>query len=204
MATAEHDTYRLWEVIGTWLSGVGAFAAVIVSLVLSRAGGRPRLRLLADKRIFISGVPTGTPSIRPGDFPDVLWISVDNVGMTVVRITGVYWRVRIPILLRWLFAEPEWPVLSQNPPAVGERSHDFPTVLQPSETMQWLLDYEHITDRISKDLLAMWPWRLRLRFLRVWVNTSVGRNVGGKIGPTMRATLAEKAKKAYEATLPGS
>lgn len=195
-----HDPYRLWEVLGTWLSGVGALAAVVVSLGLSRTAAKPRLRIVADKRTLISGVPVGTTSVRPDDFPKVLWVNADNVGLTVVRITGVYWHAPLAIPLRWLLATPEWPVLSQNAPNT-RAPEAFPTTLQPSETMQWLLDYEEITDRIAKDLLAVWPWRLRLRYLRVWLNTSAGRNVPGRIGPTMRATLAEKAAQHYAAML---
>jgi hypothetical protein len=193
---AEADPYRIWEVLGTWVSGVGTAAAVVPSLWLARRQFEPRMRVSASKWLLISGVPTGTASINPADFPTVIIVEGTNIGVVPIRVTGVWWGVRIPRPLRWLGLGVRG-TLRQNPPAVHLRSRNLLEVMQPTETLQWTLEYELIVTNLVQYFLApSWFWRLRLHYLSIAMSTSVGQTMFGQVNSPMKQVLKARVQEA--------
>jgi hypothetical protein len=185
---------HVWEVVGIWFTGFATFAAVLTSLWLAAGQTRPQVRLAAMKRVLISGVTKGTPSVQVSDFPTVLVVEVTNVGMAPVKIVSVWWSVHIPRPLRWVGFRRRGGLL-QNPPDESNRSHGLPATLGSAETLQWVLDYKHLSQEIATKLLApslLWP--LRLRFFRVYVSTSVGVTIQGRIDQEMSADLRKRTR----------
>lgn len=76
---------QVWMVIGTWLAGLGTFAAVIVALYLSRRVEKVRLKVCAGLREVILG--DGSP------FQRHLGIGVTNLGERPVTVNSVGWAV---------------------------------------------------------------------------------------------------------------
>src|ERR1700722_5165619 len=129
---------HFWEVAGVWFTGAATFAAVIVSLRLARRQSMPQLRVSASKRIYVSGVATGTPSISLSDFPDMIVVEAVNTGMVPVKITSVFWTMRGPQPLRWLGLRRTGGFI-QNAPEAGQRSHVLPASVGSTEVLQWIL-----------------------------------------------------------------
>src|ERR1700737_4989178 len=76
---------HFWEVVGSWIAGLGTLAAVAVCLWLSRRQG-PRLRVSAD--IFVIIQRNAEPP-----HPEVVSIDVRNIGERECIIEGIGWRV---------------------------------------------------------------------------------------------------------------
>ena len=77
---------HFWEAVGTWFTGIATFAAVFVSLLLARREGI-RMTVSAGVRDVVS------PGTEP-PFPEVLSITVRNIGSRPAPIEGVAWRRR--------------------------------------------------------------------------------------------------------------
>jgi hypothetical protein len=186
-----------WNVlssVGTWFAGLCTLAAVVVSLWLAARQPRPELNVSAEKRIFISGVPTGTPSINPSDFPDTINVTATNTGLVVAKVIGISWVVGFPRILR--FAFPKSRAGYQNAPTPDKRSHDIPATLGPSESLDWVLPYEDLVQGLAKNIIAPRKilWRLYLRYLRVQAYTSVGIAFPGRIGRELKDDIGARAR----------
>jgi len=176
------DPWKIVEAVGTWVAGLATVAAVVVSLRLARAQGRPRLMVSATIMDIVPGDGTPPP------WEKKLLISATNTGTTVARVNGVSWYVVYPRWVRWLFGRPAG-ALYQNPPE-GWR---LPVELTPSKEMQWLLpNFEEIAEGIAKHLLAEWPTKLRLRYLRVITHTTVGVNGEGRLSSSFLERVRAK------------
>ena len=66
------EIYKIWELIGTWLTGLSTLAAVIVSLLLSKRG-RLNLKISAGIKHII------TPGLE--DAPEFCCVEVVNLGI---------------------------------------------------------------------------------------------------------------------------
>lgn len=79
------ETARLWEVLGTWFSGIGAFAAVIVSLYLARQQRVERLKITADIHQVAGWID--------GKLPEMATITVTNHSQRRVTVNHVGWQI---------------------------------------------------------------------------------------------------------------
>jgi hypothetical protein len=77
---------HFWEVVGIWFTGTATFAAVVVSLVIARREGI-RIKVSAGHRIVVG------PGSQP-PYPEILAITVRNVGSRPAIIEGIGWRRR--------------------------------------------------------------------------------------------------------------
>lgn len=75
---------QIWNTVGTWLAGLATFAAVAVSLHLSRQASRVKLRASVSLR---QHVERGRP------IDEVLLFKVVNVGERPVTISSIGWVV---------------------------------------------------------------------------------------------------------------
>jgi hypothetical protein len=181
------DPYRLWEALGVWAGAAATFSAVLVSLRLARRAERPRLLVTIDERVLVDPSNVRDPgNVRLEDFPDVIVLTVINVGVTRVRVNSVGWH--------WFLIRGKGAL--QNPPEISERSHaQWPTVLEHGDQLQWVLSLD-LVGTISRNMLAEnWWWQLKLRLLCVTVGTSTGNSFRGRLGPTLRQTFASEVKR---------
>lgn len=191
-ATCDEWCLHWWEAIGTWFTGVATFAAVAVSLWLARRQNRPQLRLWADKQKLISGLPHGTASIRPADFPSKVVVEFANAGAIPVRVSGVWWALQMPAPLHWVRLKPRY-ALFQNPP---EGWHQVPIELTPSQAVDWVLELDIVAANIAKLVGSSWVWRLKLQSVRVNAATSVGVIASGPLRRSLKADIRERVERA--------
>jgi hypothetical protein len=165
------DRYQILETTGIWAGAIATFLAVIVSLWLSRRD-RPRLKVSVDERIIVDPAAVADPgNVQLADFPLVMILTATNTGPTRIRINGVGWYW---YFIRGLGAH-------QNPPEPHNRSRpEWPTVLEHADTLQWVLDRDHLVKSLATGLFAgNWWWRLKLELFCVAVNTTfVTKRIG--------------------------
>lgn len=183
----EHDSYKLWEALGTWAAAVATFAAVIVSLWLARKAERPRLIVSCDQRVFIDPAMVRDPGhVKPEEMPDIISLDVTNVGMTRVRIIAIGWQ--------WILIREQ--LASQNPPEHKMRSHGLPAVLEHGDQLQWALPFKELVNKIATHTLAnSWWWQVKLQLLCIVVHTSTRQRFRCRLGPTLRKSFAEETSR---------
>ena len=179
----ERDPYKLWEMLGTWAAAIATFAAVIVSLRLARRAEMPKLTVSCDERLLLDPAVIRDPgNVQPDEMPAMIFLVVTNIGMTRVRINSVGWH---SYLIRGRGG-------LQNPPERGERSHDWPALLEHGDQMQWMLSLEYLVNYIAKNMLAdSWWWRLKLELLCVIIGTSTGHRFRTRLGPTLKESFVK-------------
>lgn len=72
--------------VGTWFAGIATFAAVLVSLHLSRATTKVKLKCNIAERIIITALNNGTNHQEPG-----IAFQITNLALSPVKITNVGW-----------------------------------------------------------------------------------------------------------------
>lgn len=174
-----------WGSVAEWAAAIATFLAVVVSLRLARRADGPRMKVFADKRIFIDpGAVPDRSNVNLTEMPEILYLEATNVGVTRVHVIGVGWSWRF---IRAVSAH-------QNPPDVSERSHrEWPCKLEHGDQMQWRLPFDPLVTSLAKVMFAKcWWWRLKLKFLRVVVYTSTDDRFRGSLGPGLKKAFIEK------------
>lgn len=167
---------QLWNAVGTWLAGLATFAAVVVSLYLSRRPSQVRLKATVGLRDLVGN---GFPA------QEVLQFAVTNHGERPVTISNIGWVVGKRSERRYavqLFGSR----LSADIPRTlthGQRV-DFLVVF--SERPDWLKDFAK--DFIRSDSAAV------LASLRAEIYTSVDQTVKVKPEPAFLEQLAKAFK----------
>ena len=171
---------RLWEVAGTWISGLGTLSAAGIALWLGLAEHRPRLRCLA--RI---GVPIGGAFNQVGDRH--LWISVTNVGrrpavlQSVGWESGLFWQDSpfLPKQFAFLVAE-------------GPYCRPLPSTLQPGETASFMTPLGTSVQSVIP--MVTQPFWLAIRFLNVMAYDSLGGRHCASMSKDLRAEILLKVQ----------
>jgi hypothetical protein len=169
---------HFWEVVGIWFTGIATFAAVLVSLALARREG---IRFTISAQVM--------SVVRPGvegPFPEVLHISVRNVGSRPARIEGVAWRRR-PWSSRYglqlFYPEGGFP----GPPVTVEpgNRHSFSLPLDDPrvEWHQWFIP----------NIVGRWP-RVGVHLVRVLAYTPAGDQCSAFLDSSLKEWLIEKAE----------
>ena len=132
------EIYKIWDLIGTWLTGLSTLAAVIVSLLLSM---RRRLNL----KISVGIKQLISPGLE--DVPEFCWIEAVNLGISPANITSIGWKVGF-------FSRDRVRVQMFN----NVYSHRLPTVIKEGEIATFALPIERDNMdgwivRFSKELL---------------------------------------------------
>lgn len=175
MTLDEHEL-RLLEVAGTWLSGVGALLAVVTALYLARMERTVRLKVSAGLRLIVT----------PGEeqTPEVVDITVVNVGERPVVITNVLWRWGI---LRRHYAVQvtgspmdSLQILQRLDP--GHRG-SFYIELNPDDQENWA---RRFAKNMPKHFRHIW-----LRRLQIGIATAVGVTRWSSVEGTLREKLSE-------------
>ena len=169
---------HFWEVIGVWLTGAATFAAVAVSLVLARREGI-RIKVSAGHQLMV----------HPGEqrpWPEILVITVRNVGSRPAKIEGVGWRRRP---WRKLHGYQQFDPTGGYPgPPAEIAAGDSRTFALPlgDHEMQW---GEHFV----QDFVGRWP-SIGVRFIRVLAWTPAGIRCSAFLEPSLKQWLIAKAK----------
>jgi len=168
---------HFWEVVGIWFTGAATFAAVVVSLLLARREG-VRLEVSARQMTMVG------PGVEP-PFPQMLFITVRNVGGRPVTIEGVGWSRRPWRSLQGyqLFNVAGYP----GPPATiaPSNAHDFILPISQPE-VQW-------GEWFVKHFVGSWP-RLGVHLVRVIAYTPAGDRCSAFLDSSLKEWLIKKAQ----------
>jgi hypothetical protein len=164
-------TLRLLEVAGQWVSGVGALAAVLVSLYLARRQEAVRLRVSAGVRLSVERGSEETP--------EYVVIRVVNLGYRPVTVSAIGWRVGL--FHKHLFYQ----ILDGEPPsprvpiemAVGQEAN-FMILLD-----RWL-EASDMAKEFGGPLAPLRAWTTKVQ-----VVTAVGETVSKRIEKNLRKKL---------------
>jgi hypothetical protein len=161
-----------WEAVGAWFTGLATFGAVLVSLALARREG---IRF----KVSASCLRVWEPP-----YPEVLVITVRNVGSRPVTIEGVGWRRRPWGRLHGYqtFNAPGFP----GPPAViaEGNSHRFSLPLSTGD-VQW-------AEPFLRDFVGGWP-RIAVHLVRVRAWTPAGNTATAFLDPSLKKWLVRRA-----------
>lgn len=169
---------HFWETVGIWFTGFATFAAVLVSLALARREG---IRIKVSAGVYLDVVPGGAPP-----FPELLTITVRNVGSRPAQIEGIAWRRR-PWSKRHalqLFNVPGHP----GPPA---------TVV-PSSAQRFTLPISRTgagwSEWFVRDFVGRCP-RIGVHLIRVTAYTPAGDQCSAFLDSSLKDWLVEWADK---------
>lgn len=168
------QTIQVWNTVGTWLAGMATFAAVVVSLYLSRQRDRVNLKVHAGLRLVIVG--DGSPARR------VVVISVTNRGERPVIVNTVGWRIGRGKNARFCIQ------------TVGRRSpDDYPKELAHGKSATFSFDNPEAwaNDMLEKFLQP--AAAKHIRTFKAQVNTSVGETVESTAEESLQRFLVEHA-----------
>lgn len=165
---------QIWNTVGTWLAGMATFAAVVVSLYLSRKRDRVNLKVHAGLRLHIVG--DGSPAKR------IIVISVTNRGERPVIVNTVGWRIGRGKNARFCIQ------------TVGRGSpDDYPKELAHGKSATFSIDNPEAwaSDILEKFLQP--ATAKHMRTLKAQVNTSVGETVESTSEESLQRFLVERA-----------
>lgn len=158
---------------------MGTISAVIVSLYLARRDKSVRLEVSAGYRLIV------TPGVK-GPHPDYLLIKVVNIGHREAQVTGIGWKVgffrrqyAVQITITDVMSSPI-PVRLKD----GEEANFF---IPLDEQTNWLKNF-------VRDFLKRSP-RIRSRFVKVQVSTSIGKTFSQRIEEDLRKLIVKAAQK---------
>ncbi len=174
---------HFWEVVGVWFTGLATFAAVVVSLVLARREGI-RIKVSAGHRLLVQA-GAGPP------WPELLVITVRNVGSRRAVVEGASWRRR-PWSKLHGYQEFAPTMGYPGPPATIEPgdSRDFALPLGDQQ-VQW-------GENFVRDFVGRWP-RIAVHLIRVIAWTPSGARRSAFLEPSLKQWLVAKAKSMQHA-----
>lgn len=151
---------NVWNTVGTWLAGIATFAAVLVSLHLSRRSERVRIKATAGLRLVFAG--DGSPA------EEHVQISLVNHGDRTVTVNSVGWKIGVGKKARFCIQ-----------PVSGKWTQDYPKQLAHGEEGSFLVSFiatpdwvRHFASGFVKDVSVK-----NLKTLRALVHTSLGQTV---------------------------
>lgn len=163
---------HLWEVTGVWFTGFATFAAVITSLILAR---REQVRLRVSATMM-----TVLRHGEPQPWPEILLITVSNVGGRPATIEGIGWRRR-----PWsrLHGYQQFGVPGHLRP---------PATIEPGNACKFTLPLRNpgIEWEVSflEDFVGRWP-RIGVHLVRVIAWTPAGQRTSAWLAPSLKTWL---------------
>lgn len=154
----DKETWQFVNTFAPWLSALGTISAVIVSLYLAAKARRLDLKVTATLNTLVQ------ISMSSRDY---VTISAVNLGAREVTITGIGWSLPFKKLKLW------------QVPGAPEYSSKLPVRLQYGESANFFMHAkpgmgeENWIPKV-KEYLGTAP-RLKVRFLRADMHTSVGK-----------------------------
>ena len=177
----DESSYRLLDLVGSWLTAIGTIGAVVVALALARGQRKVRLRVSVGSRVLVA---QGDP--RPAEELDrYVSVRVTNVGRRPVLVTSLEWSFGIWPNKVYLHQIPgPLPVSAQVPLELGEGQESAFLIPFEGEAM-WL---NSMATELKEYPLS---W-LALRTLRMNVVTSYGTKRSVVVEPGLRKKLRDE------------
>lgn len=178
---------HFWEVVGIWFTGIATFAAVLLSLALARREGI-RMTISAGVRDLI----------RPGTeppFPEVLSITVRNIGSRPAPIEGVAWRRR-PWSSRYAYQFFDLAGGFPGPPVTVDvgKSVTFMLPLSDRRRVRW-------GEEFLDDFAGRYP-SLGVRLVRVHAWTPAGHRCSSFLESSLRKWIIDNISLPRERPTP--
>jgi hypothetical protein len=180
------ETREMWQFINSfadWLSGIGSIVAVVVALYLAARDRRIRLIPRAAHQVIL------VPNLRSNQ--EIVGISVTNNERRPAIITGLY--LKAGMSKKNLF--------QLTPVGLLSGSSGFPQELRDGEQAHYryltsdfqasaIPEFVRIYPRISRSI-----WRgMWLRWMKIGVETSVGKRFERPLHGTLRQWLSEQLR----------
>jgi hypothetical protein len=158
---------ELWNVVGTWLSGIATTAAVIVSLYLARRTERVHLRVSAGVRTLVT--------MGSNEHPEFLMISVVNEGSRPVIVAALGWS------MGWMSWGPFKRMHFYQPPSLLPQESPLPTTLAHGHVGRYLFPLHGADDWVKSFAaqvakLPLWKRKMYLKALRLHISPTIGRD----------------------------
>jgi hypothetical protein len=154
------QTIQIWNVVGTWFSGLATLAAVGVALYLARKADRVRLKVRCGLRSVIFG--NGTPPEEHVGF------SVTNLGDRPVTIHTVGWVVGNRNERKYCLH-----------PESGQHTNRYPIELSHGKSASFMVSFQ-ATPNWLFDFINNFVADADVETLVGQVHTSVGKTVSVK------------------------
>lgn len=173
----DQTTWKLLEIGGNWVSGVGSLLAVWVALRIAKKQTEVKLAVVAGERALVDRVARTAPMI--------LFVQVTNIGQAPATITNVGWEQGV-ISKRYGIQMLEQSHASNTVPidlTTGKQA----TFTVPFDGTTWLPD--------MVEWLDGWFPRFKAWDIKVCIYTSVGTTVKQRLEPALRKKLLEEHQK---------
>ena len=175
-STCPEYCLHFWGVLGAWLAAIATLSAVLVSLALARRTG-VRINVEAGVRLLIQ------PG-QDGPWPELVAISVRNIGDCECTIEGIGWR-----FARWIGRG-----AMQNP-SVGPGYPRLPHALAPDARVTFIVELDPPWDEeLARHGLGRWPW-LAIWFVKAQAWTPAGVIASARIDRALRQRLLKAHKR---------
>lgn len=170
-------TWKMLEIGGNWVSGLGSLLAVVVALYLAKQQRAVRLTVTAGERLIVTRASQEAPS--------ALMVLVTNVGQAPATITLIGWELRMFRKLQGFqpFDDPSSPNRVPIELTTGKQA----VFLQP-------YDGSVVLQSLAKWLDGPFP-KLRAKQLKVVAYTSVGTAVKTRVDTSLQKSLLAEHKK---------
>ena len=160
------------------VSALATVAAVMVALYLAKQQSRGRLDVFADIHVYISPDAQNEPQIDLGDKPQIISVSMSNVGPVPVYIpywSSFHWSV--PGTKRRAMQNPTEPIF-----------RDKPIELLPGTSAVIVLSRDLVQHRemIGKLAATSWLGKFSIRHFGLTVYADNGVKFRAKIGNALR------------------
>jgi hypothetical protein len=163
---------HLWEAAGSWLAGIATLLAVVVSLLLARKE-RIRLTVSVGHRVTITADDIGK-------LPEILMVTIRNVGTRDAVIDSITWQLRCGWRRR--NALQLFPDFRAGEVVKSGNARHFTISL----------DYSDWATHFVSDIIGEWP-RLTVPFLRLTVHTATGDRFSTRVEPSLKRYLIKLA-----------
>lgn len=168
---------HFWEVVGIWFTGLMTLAAVLVSLALARREGI-RLAVSAGHRMLVQ-------EGHEPPWPELLVITVRNVGSRRAVIEGAGWRRR------------PWSKLhGYQHFGAGLKYRRPPATIEPGESVSFTLPLDDPQipwgEDFVRNFVGRWP-RIGVHLIRVIAWTPSGTRCSAFLEPSLKQWLVAKA-----------
>lgn len=173
------DTFRLLEVIGSWVAGIGTILAAAVAVYIATWDHKVRMRAAA--RI---GVMIGVPGVSHED--SFVWVSATNIGRRTAVINNVCLRAGI-----FPAKSPFLPIRHAIWTPDPRLSTTLPAALKDGETAQFWAPLDASTAALAE--LLDRPYFLSARLFKIYVSDSVGNEFRARLSKELLKSLLAAA-----------
>ena len=177
-STLTETEWKLLEVAGSWLSGIGALLAVVVSLHIARQSGAIKVSLYAGHRIVME------QGNQRRD--EIIAVNATNIGERTIIISTFGWEARLIKRKYWFQLPGGYP-----------GSSNLPARIDPGEAARCLIPYAAFIENADEFLEGVPKWILPIymRTFKATVVTTHGVVIRRPIEKALRDKIIARARR---------